>query len=367
MIETDMSTVKADYPEIVKATRRLGDGDRLFVGAAGFEERSLGWVRHLCGQKPLSQAWVFKYLQPKGKNRVEELKTALRELGAKSVRQIPYRVMAPERIEDVLAKEFSELPFAEVVLDITAMTKLLILACLFSLREFAGTLRIVYSEAEDYCPSRAEYETFKDDSRILLRYPSRGAESIVRLRCLSSIRMQGQPVSLVAFTSFNEQLVRALLGAVTPRRLLLINGRPPRPDYGWREHATQEIHKQYIEEFKADNAVDAEDKLLRVASTLDYRDTVDRLDEIYREVGLYERIICGTTGSKMQTVGLFFGKVAHPDVHVEYPTPDSYFAKGLSSGVRRVHEVVFPDLGGFVRRIGQTVDGARRNPSSEAP
>jgi hypothetical protein len=163
--------------------------------------------------------------------------------------------------------------------------------------------------------------------------------------------MQGQPTTMIAFASFNEQLVRHMLGSLSPHRLLFINGRPPRPDYAWRERATQEIHRKLIDEYANDNPVDSGGGLVRTVSTLDYRETVEELDKGYRRYGLYERIICAATGSKMQTVGLFFSKMMHPDVHIEYPTPDSYFVRGMSTGVRTVHEVVFDNFSQVVRSL----------------
>jgi hypothetical protein len=163
--------------------------------------------------------------------------------------------------------------------------------------------------------------------------------------------MQGQPLTMVAFTSFNEQLVRHMLGSINPHRLLFINGRPPRTDFSWRERATQEIHKGLMEEYPVGNLFDEKGLLVRVASTLVYSETIEKIDEIYKQLGTYERIIVAATGSKMQTVGLFFSKMAHPDIHVEYPTPDSYFVKGMSMGVRKVHEIVIPRYAQFLKSL----------------
>jgi hypothetical protein len=95
-----MSIGSPRWPVLTPATRLLDGHERLFVGSAGFEDRSLGWVRHVAGQKPLSQAWIFKYLQPKGTNKIAELSDALRGIGARTVSLVPYRVRTPERIED---------------------------------------------------------------------------------------------------------------------------------------------------------------------------------------------------------------------------------------------------------------------------
>jgi hypothetical protein len=266
---------------------------------------------------------------------------------------VTYDVQSPHDIEEIIEKRLRKFwtETDEIVVDITAMTKLLILTCLCILSSFSGTVRVVYSEAEEYSPTQKEYEMSKKDVEMMAKFPSRGFDSIIRTKCLSSIRMQGQPVSMVAFASFNEQLVRHMLGTMNPHRLLFINGKPPRIDFAWRERATQEIHNKLIDEYRVDNPTDEKGMLIRVASTLDYRESIDRLDEIHKHLATYERIICAATGSKMQTVGLFFSKMAHPDIHVEYPMPDSYFVKGMSMGIREVHEVVIYEFSGFLESI----------------
>jgi hypothetical protein len=133
--------------------------------------------------------------------------------------------------------------------------------------------------------------------------------------------------------------------------LLLINGRPPRTEFSWREIATQDIHRDLWMRYPTDNPVGKDGRLQRVASTLYYRETVERLDEIYKNYGMYERIICTATGSKMQTVGLLFSKLRHPDIQIEYPSPDSYYVKGFSNGVRWVHEILIPNYSEFVASL----------------
>lgn len=299
----------------------------------------------------ISEAFVFKYAHPKGPNRVDELREALGKVGAKKIHTIKHDVVCPQSSEDSLPSQLVLDDFEEVIVDISAMTKLLILLVIFQLRRYKGMVRIVYSEARNYYPSKEEYDPIKGEMATTARFPSRGAEQIVRLRCLSSIRMQGQPVTLAAFASFNEKLVSHMLGFISPHRLILINGRPPRADYKWRERATSDIHKRLFLEYELDNPVDKSGVLKRVASTLDYRETVQRVEEIYKEYGLFERIICGATGSKMQTIGLFFAKVIHPEIQIEYPTPDSYFVSSMTEGVESVHQVSFDNFAEFTSKV----------------
>jgi hypothetical protein len=298
---------------------------------------------------------LFDYSRPKGPNRVLELHSNVSALGATQPTVVAYDYGSrfPGSIEETIEVEINKnvVGVDEVIVDISAMSKLLILLTLCKLTDFTGVLRIVYSEAEEYAPTQDGFEHQRETMGTISGFPTQGVESIIRTKCLSSIRMQGQPVSLIAFTSFNEQLVRHMLGTLSPHRLIFINGRPDRIDYGWREKATQQIHQRLIDEYSVDNPINETGLLERAASTLDYRETVVRFHEIYKQIGLYERIIIAATGSKMQTLGLFVSKILYPDMHVEYPTPDSYFVTGLSSRVRLVHEVVVSNFKEFTRGL----------------
>ena len=342
------------FPALKEAAKLGTNKRRLFIGAYGFEPRTLGWVDFQEGQGGiLSKAIMFHYIHRKGPNRIRDLRKALANIGTPTPIDIPHDLLSPHDIENKLSRKLVQnlADIEEIVLDVSSMTKLLILVSLCMLSDFEGTLRIVYSESERYAPTKEEYGKSKENMKMIARFPSYGVGSIVRTKCLSSIRMQGQPVTMVAFTSFNEQLIRHMLGTISPHRLLFINGRPPSDDYEWREYATQEIHKRLIDEYANDNPANEKGYRKRVTSTLMYHESIECIDKIYKQFGTYERIICAATGSKMQTVGLFFIKTMHPDIHVEYPTPDSYYVKGLSAGVKRVHEIVIPAFSEFLKSI----------------
>lgn len=347
---------KMNLPIIKFAQKIKPKEKRLFIGAYGFEDRSLGWPNHQQSQgNIIKNALMFRYAPSKGQkdnpNKIDDLQRALKTIGVRNKPdEIEYNWQMPQDIENKIEDYFDTKleDIDEVIVDISSMTKFLILVCLCKLIHFQGTTRIIYSEAENYSPSLKEYEKSKEDMAFLAKYPSQGVRAIARARCLSSIRMQGQPVTLITFTSFNEQLVRHLLGTMNPHRLIFINGRPPREDFTWRVKATQEVHKRLIESYSLDNPIDSKGLLLNSASTLNYIETVEIINNIYEELGSYERLICGATGSKMQTVGLFFTKMLYPDIHIEYPTPDSYYVEGLSSGIRGIHEIAIPNFSEFL-------------------
>lgn len=332
--------MKRELPLVAVAEKRLASAERLFIGAYGFEERTLGWLNMVKPDTKIRQGFMFRYVNPKGKNRTAEVRKALERFGVKRPIEASYNLLAPQELEEGLFTRIDIDTFEEVVLDITAMTKLMIMIALNALKDFKGRVRLVYSEAETYSPDIKEYDENKRQMALSAKFPSTGVEQIIRLRFLSSIRMQGQPRTLVAFASFNEKLVSHCIEFISPHRFVLINGCPPRAEYKWREYATYDIHRRLCEKYPGDNPLNSEGILSRRCSTLEYSETIDTLAEVYAKYGGLERIICAATGSKMQTVGLYFSKLLYPDIQVEYPTPDSYL-KSLSAGVRQVHEVVF--------------------------
>ncbi len=344
-------------PPLSQAQTLVPGRRRIFIGSYGFEDRSLGWFTLQPKNKPvLKRALMVRYQQPKGTNRISEIRAALASLGVNAPVDVAYDVEAGEPFEYLFDEAISRCDvssFDEIVVDVSSMTKFALLLVLVKLIPIAKLVRIVYSEARTYAPSRTEYQHSKEHQELLARFPSAGVRTILRAVSLSSIRMQGQPITLVAFTSFNEQLVRHLIGTLNPHRLIFINGSPPRRENAWRKTATQEIHAKLIAEYDRDNPM-VDSTLKRTISTLFYEESFRELTNIHEEHGLYERIICAATGSKMQTVGLAMAKLAHPDIHIEYPTPDSYYVGGFSSGIREVHEITISNARNFANSLHQT-------------
>ncbi len=315
---------------------------RLLIISEGFEERSLSWIRSLPRKPIFDQCLMFKY-KPERASRVPEL---VFEIELRTTN--PYKIIIFNRFDPIqsefeillfLAQE-RLLKFDEIVIDISVMSKLMIVMIFFVLRGFDGAVRCIYTEPMDYKPSQEDYEKAKSNLSSVIQFPTYGVHDVIRTPQLSSSIMQISPTLLIAFTSFNEQLIRALLSTISPAHLFLINGVPPHLE--WRAKATQEVHASVIEEYKSDNPVSEKGSLIRSSSTLDYRETVQLLSRIYLENCFSKRILLAPTGSKMQAVAVSIIKSICPDIHIEYPTPESFFADGYSSvEVRTIHEILF--------------------------
>lgn len=310
-----------------------------FVFAMGFEDRALAIPQLAVNDPAVKSAVGIKYIHTKGNNKEGEAKEMF-SLASKSLIQVNYSSNRAHEFEyevRSLCKGVLQ-EFSEIIVDISAMAKFLILVVIVVLLNEGKRVRVVYSSAKEYAPSKEEYDkVFSKMGAQLTAFagqPSSGISAILRSVCLSSTRMQGQPVCAVAFTSFNEELIRHSVGTLNPHRLIMINGIPPSPDFFWRAFATQRIHQNLINEYSEENPIAVVTGLLeRSVSTLDYRETLNELVRIRKIIGTYARIIYFATGSKMQTVALALLKVAFNDVHIEYPTPDSYYFKEYSKGV----------------------------------
>jgi hypothetical protein len=225
------------------------------------------------------------------------------------------------------------------------MSKLAIILILQVCHRLEFEVLVLYTEAKQYGPTQEEFEKAKMNGEI--HRPSiqifTAIHGVVRVSSLASVAMQGQPTAALSFMSFNDVLTQALLNTVFPTRLFLINGRPP--VHSWREEATAWIHDQVRREWEEDNPVvrhDRESFALpeRAVSTLDYRETVSLLLHLYWQLSATHRIILAPAGSKMQAVGCFLVKALHPDIHIEYPSPEGFLPE-YSAGISQHWLVAF--------------------------
>jgi hypothetical protein len=104
-----------------------------------------------------------------------------------------------------------------------------------------------------------------------------------------------------------------------------------------------------------------------LVSTLEYCETLATVLELYWSLSDRYRILLAPAGSKMQAVGCYLAKALHPDIHVEYPSPEG-FKKRYSTGIGSRWMI---DFGGFAERINAISTAERRNwleiPTSETP
>src|SRR5260221_2812698 len=253
------------------------------IHAPGFEDRTMAVVESIL-PTPDTRIVLLDYRPFNPKNRLSDVRNALVAQGVAISDSdiLLYDRFDPEGFEARLRLHLLGNQARRVVIDISTMSKLAILLILSVCRDLDVEVTILYAEAKTYGPSREEFEKAKENNEI--HRPTlqifTGVHGVVRVSSLASVAMQGQPTAALVFMSFNDALTQVLLNTVYPSRLFLVNGRPP--VHSWREEATAWINDQVRREWDEDNpvrptAAGGVPRPTRVASTLDYRETVELL------------------------------------------------------------------------------------------
>lgn len=330
--EVNFSVGYLPMPSLRQAEPVRLEQDEALIVAAGFEDRSLAFASFFdCSR---ANALFLRYV-PDLENKIHQTAKALENCGLKTgdINEIEFSRFEPGGFCEQLTKWLVERKIEKAKIDISAMSKLAICLILDVCNSLDVDLTIFYAEAASYGPTKAEYDSAKKNDKIF--QPSirmfTGLEDVVVTRRLSSTAMQGQPIALITFMSFNEKFTQALLNRINPRRLFLINGRPP--ELSWREEATAWIHETLRSEWNDDNPIHEATKLpVRSTCTRDYQASVYQLLSLYWELSVEHKVLIAPTGSKMQALASYIVKAMHKDIHMEYPTPKGYL-RDYSSGI----------------------------------
>jgi hypothetical protein len=349
-----MGPIFQQLPRVTKCEHLELRADDVVIHAPGFEDRTMA-IFDVIEAAVGASALLLDYRPQNPKNRLPDVQHRFARIG------IPCDILVYDRFDpNDFEERLTELLLRHcksrrVVIDISTMSKLAILLILQVCLRLEFNVILFYAEAEKYGPTQEEFEKAKHNNEI--HRPSiqifTAVHGVVRVSSLASVAMQGQPTAALSFMSFNDVLTQALLNTVFPTRLFLINGRPP--VHSWREEATAWIHDQVRREWEDDNPatrMDGQSSHMpqRAVSTLDYRETVSLLLRLYWQLSATHRVILAPAGSKMQAVACFLVKALHPDIHIEYPSPEGFLPE-YSSGIAHRWIVDFGPLAKFVSTI----------------
>ncbi|MGD2085417.1 MAG: hypothetical protein PVH61_04455 [Candidatus Aminicenantes bacterium] len=300
-----------------------------YIGAVGFEDRSLSVFNiALQSQRSFEQVIAIEYRPINERNKGEEFQKNLDQLNipGENVEWVVYDRCNPEEFLKYLdiIKEKITLT-SNVIVDISAMSKLLIIVLLQGLRDLDVNLTIVYAEADVYHPTREEFETqkekYKKETENLPIFLTSDVYDIVTTTSLSSTAMQGYPLMMVAFPTFNHRELTALVNEIIPQHLVLLHGKPHEQYNEWRMEAITWLNRRVIERLVNGETLTEQE---RIISTFDYKETIKVLEKIYQSYKYDKKIVVVPTGSKLQTFGVFLFKQMHPDIQVIYPVTKKF-------------------------------------------
>jgi hypothetical protein len=312
----DERLAQLEFPKLEPVSARLEPSDTLIL-CAGFEDRALAFLERAvkAGSRDF-HVIAIDYRPEVAENRIVELHELVALAGG-TITKVTYERQDPcESGGELLNRAGGS---NRILVDISGMSRLLIVQLVaIGVRErLVQKMEVVYTEAESYPPSFAEVEIkIANDADYLgiFNFISSGVFGVTVVQELSTVAMQGQPVRLIAFPSFNPTQLAAVCAEIQASFYSIINGVPPRGQNVWRRAAIRKLNN--IESIQEREEFDV--------STLDYRETLRLLLSIYAEHGAVEKLVISPTGSKMQSVavGVLCGFLR--DIQIVYPTPRSF-------------------------------------------
>ena len=311
--------------------------DDCVLVCAGFEDRAIETLNRICESGRIGVSiGVIDYRPSYPQNKRERILEISQKANFRT-KEFIYDRENPMGIGEKLY-EFTK-DANRVFIDISGMSRLLIVQILVAL--FVPNSRpitIIYSEAKNYPPSEQE---FSQDQRVgssspLTSYLSSGIFEIAVTPELSSVSMLGASIRLVAFPSLDHAQLNNLLHELQPTYTDIIHGIPPEEKNKWRIEAIRKLNKSNFDSLQKPNYHDA--------STLDYRETLNLLLNIYNNRSMFDRIVVAPIGSKMQAVAVGLFRAVLYDIQIVYPTPQIFTEPShYTIGVRQLYAIDLPE------------------------
>lgn len=316
-----------------------------YIGAAGFEDRATSMLDYAISEETqLENAIAIKYRPFDRRNRVSEFRDRLAKVGAQTI-WTTFDRYDPQKFSKAILPILESLNSSYILVDISAMSKFLITVFLQAIRKKPNPLTIVYAEAEIYHPTREEFEVKKNELGATPDFLTTDVYKILTTTSLSSVSMQGYPVLLSAFPTFNHTEIVALYNELSPKHMILLEGEPHEEQDKWRLEAIREVNRRVTD--NPDYSCESE-----VLSTFDYISNIEALEEIYQKYCYTHKILLSPTGSKLQTIATFMLKQLHPDVQIVYPVTKAFIGE-YSEECRALWCIHFAKFSDFIALLDQ--------------
>ena len=278
---------------------------------------------------------LIDYL-PEYKANQSELAVSLCTESGLDVKKVTYNREAPAGMGSTIADNVNR--YDRIFVDISGMSRLLLVQILVALgkreRSFKG-VTVFYTEALIYPPTVQEFEegcAKAEREGVIDSFISSGVFEVAITPELSSVAMQGEAIRLITFPSFNRTQLQALISEVQPTFVNVVDGMPPRDENKWRPQAIRRCNVKTI-----GSIANLEEITL---STLDYRETLRFLLDVYNKRSAFDRLVVAPTGSKMQAVSVGLFRAFMDDVQIVYPTPQTFpEPERHTEGVRDVYQL----------------------------
>jgi hypothetical protein len=317
--------------------------DNLFVCALGFEDRC-PWIPELLAAGRgyrADSAVYFEYNTNPSDNDLNRPRVfdALNRFSSR-VRRLScdnpdFALRLRETIQGICATGND----ASVTFDISVCSSRALLLALKVLLQSDLKLRLVYSEANLYHPTKTEYSDNVNKIRAGDEVGiAQGVSEVILSPEFPGNRRDRLPEKIVAFPTYKPERTKAAITEVDQSliakphdRVIWLIGDPHLPEDHWRVDALKEI-----------NDIDSSTYSIEL-STFNYKDTLETLDRIYRQNDCKYHLTISPLGSKLQSVAIALFWYMRQDASIVFSMPKRYNASQYSEGCKATWQINFGD------------------------
>lgn len=229
-----------------------------------------------------------------------------------------------------------------VTIDISTCTSKIILYFIRIGLEYNINLKILYTEAAMYRPTKEEYDKAVKMNKVHQLGISKDISKIFASKLHTGENNDSLVEMLILFATYASDRTETVISSVNPdisrdiddpnSSLIWILGDPHLQENHWRVDAAKKIN--HI----SDNSH------VRTFSTFKYQDTILGLEELYADYHQKYHINLSPFGSKLQLVGMGLFYYMRPKCTIILSTPKKYNAKKYSDGVGKSYLINFGSL-----------------------
>ena len=321
------------HPELQITTAPTLGSDDVLLTCAGFEDRAIEALRRAVSAGCRGfRVLRIDYLPEVGANRKKDIA----DLCAQAQGTLECLTFDREHPAGAGERILARVPDSHRLhVDLSGMSRILIVQIVAELvrRARSANSEVLYCSAKVYPPKREQVESKLAEHTDLVgltMFVSTGVFGLTVVPELSSVAMQGQPIRVITFPSWNTTQLAAVCSEMQASHFTIVHGIPPDPQNAWRRSAIRTLNR--VESLPSQEEFDV--------STLDYRETLDLLLNIYDTHRQHEKLVVSPIGSKMQSLAVGIVCAFLRDLQVVYPTPRLFAApEDYTQGVGHLYRL----------------------------
>lgn len=311
----------------------------VFIGAAGFEERSVAVFRHLQpGTTLFGCALIFRYRnsEPYDNERAADMRHSLETMCLEDPQIVEVDADEPtasvHRIFNAIKRARDEMGISSAIIDVSGMTQMFGISTIHGCRENGIAEAIFYSEADEYFPLENEVDALVTEVEESGTYDywellqSEGLRSVhIHPEFAGSLRV-GHPVALTVFAGYEPSRVRGLLDEYSPACVIALYGVPPKATLEWRNRLSRRLTEPILERWPSAG---------QDVSTFWPDEVYERLSSLYEGMGDHYDFAIALQCSKLQMIATYWFWRDHPEIQLVFTCPIAFNRDRYSRGIGR--------------------------------